>query len=285
MTYLDLGTHTLTLDLVNATNVATLGTVQGSGSIVKTGLGTLTFATAPNSYTGSTLVQAGTAALNGGASISTSSVVDVSAGATFDVSAITAASTSITSLSGAGSVVLGSKSLTLTNANNVFSGVLSGTGGLTLTGGAQTLSGINTYQGGTFLNAGVLSVAADNNLGDAAGALTFNGGGLRNSSAFSSARAVTLAGNGTFQTDADLTLSSAISGAGALIKTGSGVLTLTGGNSYTGNTNINAGELRVNNGGTITGTAVTSIIGANSVLRVSGTGSSWDTGRLTLARE
>jgi len=58
-----------------------------------------------------------------------------------------------------------------------FSGVLSGTGGIAKAGaGALQLSGNNSYAGGTFLTAGILKVTADNNLGAATGALTFNGG-------------------------------------------------------------------------------------------------------------
>ncbi|HEY4274957.1 MAG TPA: autotransporter-associated beta strand repeat-containing protein, partial [Rhizomicrobium sp.] len=58
--------------------------------------------------------------------------------------------------------------------------VISGTGGIIVTGaGTVTMTVANTYSGGTFLNGGILSVAADNNLGGAAGTLNFNGGTLR----------------------------------------------------------------------------------------------------------
>ncbi|QKC95896.1 autotransporter outer membrane beta-barrel domain-containing protein [Mesorhizobium sp. NZP2298] len=123
--------------------------------------------------------------------------------------------------------------------------VLTGASSLTKTdAGTLVLSGANTYTGGTNVSGGVLSVAADNNLGDAAGGLTLSSGTLRNTAAFSSARGVTLsAAGGTFDTVADLTLSGAISGAGSLAKTGSGTLTLTGANSYGGNTLVDAGTL------------------------------------------
>ncbi|RVA24790.1 hypothetical protein EN935_25480, partial [Mesorhizobium sp. M7D.F.Ca.US.004.03.1.1] len=123
--------------------------------------------------------------------------------------------------------------------------VLTGASSLTKTdAGTLVLSGANTYTGGTNVSGGVLSVAADNNLGDAAGGLTLSGGTLRNTAAFSSARDVTLlAAGGTFDTAANLTLSGVISGAGSLAKTGSGTLTLTGTNSYGGNTLVDAGTL------------------------------------------
>jgi fibronectin-binding autotransporter adhesin len=117
--------------------------------------------------------------------------------------------------------------------------------------GTLVLAGTNSYTGGTAVNGGTLQVASDSNLGAAAGALSFDGGTLRNTASFSSARGVTLnAGGGTFETNADLTLSGMIGGAGALTKTGTSALTLTGANSYSGGTTISAGTLQLGNGGT-----------------------------------
>ncbi|WP_280806677.1 autotransporter outer membrane beta-barrel domain-containing protein [Mesorhizobium sp. LNJC374B00] len=123
--------------------------------------------------------------------------------------------------------------------------VLTGASSLTKTdAGTLVLEGANTYTGGTTVSGGVLSVSADNNLGVAAGELTFSGGTLRNTAVFSSARDITLlAAGGTFDTMADLTLSGVISGAGSLAKAGAGTLTLTGLNSYGGNTLVSAGTL------------------------------------------
>jgi fibronectin-binding autotransporter adhesin len=127
---------------------------------------------------------------------------------------------------------------------------------LTVNGGTLVLGGANSYTGGTFLNGGVLSVSSDANLGDAAGALDFDGGTLRNSADFATARTVVLgAGGGTFQADANLAVSSGITGAGSLTKTGGGTLTLSGTNIYGGSTNVAQGTLRAGAANTFSATS------------------------------
>ena len=122
---------------------------------------------------------------------------------------------------------------------------ITGAGGLVKTDtGTLVLSGDNTYAGGTRIDRGTLQVASDANLGDAGGDLAFDGGTLRSSAAFDSARGVTLlSGGGSFETGADLTLSGDITGDGALSKSGEGTLTLSGSNSYAGGTTVLAGTL------------------------------------------
>jgi outer membrane autotransporter protein len=138
-----------------------------------------------------------------------------------------------------------------TGITATIASALTGAGGLEKTDeGTLVLSGTNSYAGGTFVNGGTLSVSSDVNLGAAAGALTLDGGTLENTAAFGSARGVTLgAGGGQFKTDADLTLTNGVGGAGGLLKTGSGTLTLAADNSYTGGTEISAGTLQIGNGG------------------------------------
>ena len=74
----------------------------------------------------------------------------------------------------------------------------------------------NSYAGGTFINQGSITVASDGLLGDTAGHLAFDGGGLSVGSGFSSARVITLGvDGGTLDTSGtSATFSGTISGPG-----------------------------------------------------------------------
>ncbi len=110
---------------------------------------------------------------------------------------------------------------------SVQSGVLSGSSSLVQAGaGTLALSATNTYTGTTTINAGsVLQIGNGGTTGTlGTGAVTDHGSLVYN------------------RTNA-LTVANAISGTGGLTKNGSGTLTLSGANSYTGTTTINTGTL------------------------------------------
>ena len=104
-----------------------------------------------------------------------------------------------------GLVALGSNTLTITNGEGSFAGVISGSGsaGLTIDGGTTTLTGANSYTGATTINGGTLAVDGS---GIITSAVTVNLGG-------------TLAGNGTVSgvtVNAGGTLSAGANGSGTL---------------------------------------------------------------------
>lgn len=112
--------------------------------------------------------------------------------------------------------------------------------------GTLVLTNSNAFTGNFAINAGVVQVTNNSFLGGAAATLSFDGGTLRNTAAFTLARTTTInQGGATFDTEADLFAPRTISGAGALTKTGAGALTLAGTNTYAGGTTIDAGSIIV----------------------------------------
>lgn len=173
-----LGSKTLTITIGNSFG----GVVQDGGIAGGTG-GNLVIANGAvqslygvNTYTGTTTIAAGGELdlINGisDGSIATSS--NVIANGFFDISGLTAG-TSIKSLAGSGNVNLGANTLTITNGNGTFAGIIDdggAGGGLTMAGGTETLSGANTYTGATAVNGGRLEVD-----GSIVSASTVNAGG------------------------------------------------------------------------------------------------------------
>ncbi|MDD5579879.1 MAG: Ig-like domain-containing protein [Methylobacter sp.] len=263
------------------------GVISGSGSgISKTGTGMLTL-TGANTYTGATTVSAGGLTLSGGSAIADSSAVTVASGATVVLSA----NETIGSLSGAGSVALGANTLSAggNNTSTSFSGAIGGTGGLTKTDtGTLTLSGANTYTGATTVLAGGLTLNGGSAIADAS-ALSVTGtltlGATETIGALSGGGMVTLGSNPlTVGQTTNTSFSGVIGGTGGLIKTGSGALTLTGDNAYTGSTTVSAGTLIANPLADTTAVSVAS--GANFTAWVAETiGSISGTGTVLLNSE
>ncbi|MBK3744942.1 autotransporter outer membrane beta-barrel domain-containing protein [Paraburkholderia aspalathi] len=217
------------------------GVISGSGVLNKNGAGTLTL-TGTNTYSGGTVINAGTLIVSN----------DTNLGDTNGVLTINdAALQTAEDFNSTRSITLAAQHSTIDTQthNNTFSGILSGNGALVKKGsGTLTLSNLNTYSGGTSVTAGVISIYQDKNLGDISGTLILDSGTLQLTQNITSARQITLGtGNGTIDTqNFTSTLNGIISGTGTLTTIGSGTTVLAGINTYTGSTNIQAGELRIN---------------------------------------
>ena len=240
--------------------------LTGSGGLVKSDLGTLVL-TGVNGYTGATTIDSGTLALASHGSIASSS--GVIANGTFDVSG-TNNGAAIRTLSGMGSVVLGSQNLTLTDAYDTFAGAITGAGGLSLTGGTETLTGQNSYTGTTTVGSGTLALAGNGSIAASSGVIAngiFDVSGTNNGVAIrslSGAGTVTLGGQNLILTDAHDTFAGAITGTGG-VEIAAGTASWTGGNTYSGLTTISRGTLQIGDGGT-TGSLGTGSVVNNGTL-------------------
>lgn len=228
------------------------GVIGGSGALTLAS-GVETF-TGVNTYTGTTTIGAtGVLGLSGAGAIAASSSVQVAG--LFDISNTTAGA-SVTSLGGAGLVWLGDRTLTITSANDTFSGAIGGTGGLSLTGGSETLSGGNAYTGITTIGAGSsLYLTGEGTIAASQGVV--DNGVFDISGTSGGAAITTLSGNGLvklggrtlYLTAANDTFAGVISDPpGAALMLLAGTETLAGVNTYTGMTAIAGGAKLVLSG-------------------------------------
>ncbi len=220
--------------------------LSGNGVLTKLGVGTVILS-GGNTQSGGTLISAGT--------------LQVGAGGTTG------------SLAGA---ITNNATLAFNRSDNLTqSTAISGSGNLTKAGnGTLTLSGNNTYTGKTAVTGGTIFINADSRLGTApttfvADQLTLDGGTLAvaNAVSFNTNRGITLAaGGGALDVEATGSLAAGaglvISGTGALTKNGTGTVSFSAANIYSGGTIVNAGTVRVgmnsvtNNSGGINSSAL-----------------------------
>ena len=174
-----------------AVSGGTIRTVlTGTGALTKTGTSIATL-TGANTFSGGTTISGGTLVVN-----SFGLVGSVTNNATLEFSQ---------------------------DSNGTFAGTISGTGQLVKSGtGRIGLTGTNVYTGGTTINAGTLTVTTSSLPGAVVNNATLQ-----------------------FNQDGRGTFKGVISGTGAVLKTGLGAAGLTGVNTYTGGTTVDAGTLVV----------------------------------------
>jgi autotransporter-associated beta strand protein len=212
----DLGAATRTLSTVQTTTFS--GPIS-NGGLIKSGSALLTLSSS-NTYSAGTTVSAGTLTA-GNVNAFGSGSMTLSASSTLDLNSLAIANT-ITNNGGTlanAASYTGTQSLTAAASFGALGGTLS-----VINGGSASLTGAVT---------GTVSIAAGGS------AVLGNGGSLSQAS---------LSNAGTFivNKSVDSSLSTAISGAGGFQKLGSGILTVTGNNTFTGATTVSAGGLKVN---------------------------------------
>lgn len=190
------------------------GTLSGTGEVIKSGGGTLTIEGA-HGYTGGTTIAGGTLLIGSDASLGSAAGALTFESGTLGILAGFASARDVI-LAGGGTIDTGDSQLLL-------SGALTGAGGLTKIGSGQLwLTGTASHTGGTRVLEGLLG-------GDTA---TLQGGIVN--------QAVVM-----FDQAFDGTFDGVISGTGQVAKLGDGQLTIAGTQTYTGETIVAEGGLRL----------------------------------------
>lgn len=226
---------------VDANSTATLDVaLTGSGTLGKYDSGTLVLNGA-NSYTGGTLLNGGTLVLGHDSALGNGGLI-AAGGTTLDNNAALSLGNAVT-LNGA---------LTLAGSNDLnLSGVISGSGSLIKQGASSlTLSGDNSFSGALNVLDGSLTLVGSNALGNASlnvsDTAAVSVGGLTQLDALSGAGDLALAAGSQLQVgsnNASSVYDGNLSGAGSLVKAGSGKLVLNGNSSVGGGTQVSAGSL------------------------------------------
>ncbi|HUO08283.1 MAG TPA: autotransporter-associated beta strand repeat-containing protein [Phycisphaerae bacterium] len=165
------------------------------------------------------------------------------------------------SLNGPGTLTLAGSNVTVAASNTATIGAkLSGTAGVNvLGGGSLVLSNAgNDFTGNVTVSNGTLSINSDGALGDASNTVNLAGGTLSVTAPLTESRTFAITGQTSTLNDNgnNITISSALTGAGPLTKLGTGTLTFTGSSStsqFSGGIAITAGKVVINNADATTG--------------------------------
>jgi autotransporter-associated beta strand protein len=227
------GTYNISSGSLTQTNASTRILVgeEGRGTLNIGGNGVVT--SAGGLGVGWLATANGTVNLNGGTLITANVTKGSGSGSlNFNGGTLQASGNSTTFMTGLTSAAIQSGGGTINDSGYAITigQAFSGNGALTKVGlGTTTLSGSNTYTGGTTISAGTLQVGSSS---------AFGTGAVVNNSTLG------------YDSSSSFTVNNTISGTGSLQKAGTGTLTLTGNNSYSGASTISAGTLQIGTGGT-----------------------------------
>ncbi|TPE61578.1 autotransporter domain-containing protein [Sandaracinobacter neustonicus] len=260
------------------------GLLAGAGLFEKEGAGNLIL-TGENRLTGNINVLQGNLLFDSDANLgtSTSPIRLIGGGGDGGVGVVAANGQAISRalrLEGGGRIHVGEGQTTGLEQLS-WNGTISGNGRLTVNGGGiLELTADNSYTGGTritgdsYYHSTTLRFTTDSNLGAAGGGVLLNNGIIATTNdaadGLSIHRALYLEGDGTIEVGLrPLIWSGDINGGGRLIKSGAGVLQLTGNNSHSGGTEIWGGVLQVASDDKLGAAGAGIAMGNNGLLRAS----------------
>ena len=228
---LTMGNHTLTIDGPGDVWAnANVGVSGDTGGLIKNGTGKLTLYGYNTFYTGATNVNAGSLDL----------IVGPFTAGWYGINGALTIGTGPASPALAGTV-------NVNIATNSYTNQISPTSAVTINSDGVLNVGASTGLGSLTLNGGQVNITNGQTV-TASSDVTSNANSAHQTSLISGGALNLTTGNINVARDStlasDLTISSAIGGTN-LAKTGNGILTLSGANTYTGATNINAGTLRL----------------------------------------
>ena len=235
------------------------GGISGSGGVTKSGAGLLTLS-GSNSYAGDTTLAGGTLGIANANALTASGNVIFTGGA-FQYSGAYATDLSSRIVNSSGAVAIDTNGQTISFASSLAA---TNIGGLTKLGsGTLALSVANSLTGPVTLGGGVLAVANANGL-PASGTVSFTGGTLQYSASYKpdlSGRIASSSGAIAIDTNSqNVTFATSLvaSNVGGLAKSGTGTLTLSASNAYSGVTTVDVGSLALTDAGALgASTAIT----------------------------
>lgn len=258
------------------------GAITGTGSVAVSGSGKLTLSETSTIAGATSVTAGGTLVVKTASNFGASSTLGLNGGTLMLGTGATAFDKAITITGTGGLAATGGTTPNTPVAT--MSGVISGSGQLDINSNTVVLAANNTFTGGLRVigaNAQAL-FTTDANLGTAGQAITLQNGGVVGTTAdaapnLTMTRNLNIVGSGGLSSTLHpLVYAGTISGNGTFIKSGGGIVNLTGTNNATGGTAVRAGTLQV--------ASDDKLGAAGAGLELSENGHLWVTQSMTTAR-